>query len=231
MAIFEVTISVASSRCECVTRTIRYVEFAGVCPRVSEIDAKCRVFRLESRSQGCTWPCSWEMVVESGRAGDGCHFSVLLWWYFCSYRHKCVCSVCQDLRFPLYSIWGWGLIEKWCNVSLAMAPCLPAFIRGSCLLHCRGQLADWSHWCGLSNCGGLLSQFFCRWFLVWSIDVWLGIVHVDSLPDPWHWLISPVSWVPCLKCLFKSCVSLVLYRWPRLTKSFTGFAGHWFKAV
>ena len=194
MAIFEVVISVASSGCECVTRAIRYVEFAGVCPRVSEIDAKCRVFRLESRSWGCIWPCSWEMVMRSGWPGNGCHFIVLLWWYLCGDRHECVCWVHWDLRFPSYGIWVWGLIKKWYNVSWATAPCLLACSGGSCLLHCRGQLADQSHWCGLSNCGSLLSWFFCRWY-------WDSAEHCPCwfLCRPVILMVSPVSWAQCLK--------------------------------
>ena len=54
-------------------------------------------------------------------------------------------------------------------------------------MHSRGQLADWFHQCGSSDCSGLLKQLLCGGLMVQCIDARLYIVHVD-------FLLSPVMW-------------------------------------
>ena len=143
-------ISGVDSGCKGITRTIQYVEFTGLCSGVFQIGTKCWMFWLKTRLRGCPRTCSGGLFVKSSRAGDGSYLSVLLWWGICDNRCKCVHWVCQGRWLPSYGIWWGWLVEEWCDVIWAMASCLPAY-RGHIVMHCRGQLADWPHWCGFSD--------------------------------------------------------------------------------
>ena len=137
------------------------------------------------------------MFVQPSGTSDGSYFDVLMRWdIIVQLGWMYSLSFAMAAGLPSNSIWWGRLIEEWCDVCGATASCLST-CGGSSVVHCGGQLADWSHWCGLPNCGSLLDQLLYRWFAVWCIDFGLCVVHPDFLVRPVILWILSSSWMLC----------------------------------
>ena len=119
--------------------------------------------------------------------------------------------------------------EGWLNSDvMSVGPWLPiCWAYGYCsVVHYRGWLTDWSHWCGSPNCSSLLDQLLCGWLVVQYTGVWLCALHPATMLNPViPWILLTflsdelwgVSWFLCIHGLIwvvKTGDFLHLVCWP-----------------